>query len=130
VVLPERGECACPKEAAGAIVALGDSITDGSSSRNDAYGRWTDVLARRLNANRPPQTFSVSNAGIRGNRFLRSSPCLGENALARLGRDVFDNSGMRAVILFEGTNDIGQPETPVEPKFAACMAKTRISATI
>jgi len=116
------------KEVAGAIVALGDSITDGSSSRNDAYDRWTDVLARRLNANHRPQTFSVLNAGIGGNRVLSSSPCFGENALARLDRDVFALSGLRAVILFEGTNDIGQPDTPVDAKFAACLAKTHISA--
>jgi lysophospholipase L1-like esterase len=116
------------KEAAGAIVALGDSITDGASSRNDAYDRWTDVLARRLNANHPPQTFSVLNAGIGGNRVLSSSPCFGENALARLDRDVFAPSGVRAIILFEGTNDIGQPDTPVEAKFVACLARTHISA--
>ena len=116
------------KEAAGAIVALGDSITDGSSSRNDAYDRWTDVLARRLNTNHQPQTFAVLNAGIGGNRVLSRSPCFGENALARLNRDVFAPSGVRAVILFEGTNDIGQPDTPVDPKFAACLARTHISA--
>jgi lysophospholipase L1-like esterase len=116
------------KEAAGAIVALGDSITDGASSRNDAYDRWTDVLARRLNANHPPQTFSVVNAGIGGNRVLSSSPCFGENALARLDRDVCAPSGVRAIILFEGTNDIGQPDTPVEAKFVACLARTHISA--
>jgi len=116
------------KEAAGAIVALGDSITDGASSRNDAYDRWTDVLARRLNANHPSQTFSVLNAGIGGNRVLSSSPCFGGNALARLDRDVFAPSGVRAIILFEGTNDIGQPDTPVEPKFVACLARTHISA--
>ena len=116
------------KEVAGAIVALGDSITDGASSRTDAYDRWTDVLARRLNANSSHQTFSVLNAGIGGNRVLSSSPCFGENALARLNRDVFVLSGVRAVILFEGTNDIGQPDTPVEAKFAACLARTHISA--
>ena len=116
------------KEAAGAIVALGDSITDGASSRTDAYDRWTDILARRLNANHPHQTFSVLNAGIGGNRVLSSSPCFGENALARLNRDVFALSGVRAVILFEGTNDIGQPDTPVDAKFAACLARTHISA--
>jgi lysophospholipase L1-like esterase len=121
-------EVLAPKEAGGAIVALGDSITDGASSRNDAYDRWTDVLARRLNANHPPQTFSVLNAGIGGNRVLSTSPCFGENAQARLNRDVFAHAGVRAIILFEGTNDIGQPETPVEPKFAECMPKTRVSA--
>jgi lysophospholipase L1-like esterase len=116
------------REAAGAIVALGDSITDGSSSRPDAYERWTDVLARRLNANRPKQTFSVLNAGIGGNRVLSSSSCFGENALARLDRDVFAPSGVRSVILFEGTNDIGQPDTHADEKVLPCLARTHISA--
>lgn len=116
------------RDAAGAIVALGDSITDGSSSRSDAYERWTDVLARRLNANRPKQTFSVLNAGIGGNRVLSSSPCFGENALVRLDRDVFAPSGVRSVILFEGTNDIGQPDTHADEKFVPCLARAHISA--
>src|SRR6266851_8048772 len=32
----------------GAVVALGDSITDGASTRPNKNERWTDVLARRL----------------------------------------------------------------------------------
>ncbi|MDP9147145.1 MAG: SGNH/GDSL hydrolase family protein [Acidobacteriota bacterium] len=109
----------------GAIVALGDSITDGASAGTDAYDRWTDVLARRLNGKLP-----VLNAGIGGNRVLSSSPCFGENAFARLDRDVFAPAGVRTVILFEGTNDIGQPDTPVaaNAKYAPCMAKTHVSA--
>ena len=35
-------------ESARAIVAFGDSITDGDGSTNDANRRWPDVLARRL----------------------------------------------------------------------------------
>ena len=116
------------KDAAGAIVALGDSITDGASSRTGGYDRWTDVFARRLNADHPSQTFSVLNAGLGGNRVLSSSPCFGENAIARLNRDVFAPAGVRAAILFEGTNDIAQPDTPIEAKFALCMARTHISA--
>ena len=116
------------RDAAGAIVALGDSITDGSSSRSGAYERWTDFLARRLIANSPLRTFSVLNAGIGGNRVLSSSPCFGENALARLNGDVFAPSGVRSVILFEGTNDIGQPDTHADEKFVPCLARTHISA--
>ena len=116
------------RETAGAIVALGDSITDGSSSRSDAYERWTDFFARRLIANSPLRTFSVLNAGIGGNRVLSSSPCYGENALARLNRDVFAPTGVRSVILFEGTNDIGQPDTHADEKFVPCLARTHISA--
>lgn len=109
----------------GAVVALGDSITDGASARTDKNERWTDVLARRFMAGHVEM--SVLNAGIGGNRVLTSSPCWGENALARLGRDVLAQAGIRNVILFEGTNDIGQPDTPgagTNP----CMSRTPVTA--
>jgi lysophospholipase L1-like esterase len=117
-----------PNSAPGAIVALGDSITDGSSSTNNSYDRWTDVLARRLNPNPSKPSFGVLNAGIGGNRVLSSSPCFGQNALARLDRDVFARSAVRSIILFEGTNDIGQPDTHAEKKFVSCLARTHITA--
>lgn len=113
----------------GAIVALGDSITDGVSSRPDTYERWTDVLARRLLSSQP--IISVLNAGISGNRVLTNSPCWGVNALARLDRDVFSQTAVRAVILFEGTNDIGQPDTPtasLPPQVVPCLSKTQITS--
>jgi len=113
----------------GAIVALGDSITDGVSSRPDTYERWTDVLARRLLKSQP--IMSVLNAGIAGNLVLTSSPCWGVNALARLDRDVFSQTAVRTVILFEGTNDIGQPDTPttsLPPQAVPCLSKTQISS--
>jgi lysophospholipase L1-like esterase len=113
----------------GAIVALGDSITDGVSSRPDTYERWTDVLARRLLSSQP--IISVLNAGISGNRVLTNSPCWGVNALARLDRDVFSQTAVRAVILFEGTNDIGQPDTPtasLPPQVVPCLSKIQITS--
>jgi len=115
----------------GAIVAFGDSITDGVSSRPDMYERWTDVLARRLLSNGSQSVMSVLNAGISGNRVLTNSPCWGVNALARLDRDVFSQTAVRAVILFEGTNDIGQPDTPtapLTPQVVPCLSRTQISA--
>jgi lysophospholipase L1-like esterase len=117
------------KNVGGAIVALGDSITDGASTKSDTYLRWTDVLARRFGENkRSSRTFSVLNAGIGGNRVLSSSSCFGENALARLNRDVFSHAGVRFVILFEGTNDIGQPETKAPPLWAPCLALKHVNA--
>jgi lysophospholipase L1-like esterase len=107
----------------GAVVALGDSITDGASSRADQNERWTDVLARRLL--RKHIEIAVLNAGIGGNRLLTSSPCWGQNAIARMGRDVFGQAGIVAVILFEGTNDIGQPDTPSR---SPCLSKTPVTA--
>jgi lysophospholipase L1-like esterase len=110
----------------GAVVALGDSITDGAASRPDKNERWTDVLARRLQAEQID--IAVLNAGIGGNRVLTSSPCWGVNALARLERDVLSRTGVEAVILFEGTNDIGQPDTLAPANFVHCLSKTQVTA--
>jgi lysophospholipase L1-like esterase len=67
------------------------------------------------------------NAGIGGNRVLTSSPCWGQNALARLGRDVLAQAGIEAVILFEGTNDIGQPDAP-DTDTNPCRSRTQVTA--
>jgi lysophospholipase L1-like esterase len=107
-----------------AVVALGDSITDGASTRADKNERWTDVLARRLLANHVD--LAVLNAGIGGNRVLTTSPCWGQNALARLGRDVLAQAGIAAVILFEGTNDIGQPDAVGNTN--PCLSHTQVTA--
>jgi len=115
----------------GAIVALGDSITDGASTKAGANARWTDVLARRLLADTRGTPLAVLNSGIGGNRVLTSSPCFGVNALARLDRDVFDHAGVRDVILFEGTNDIGQPDTPdsaIPSSMLPCLSRTEVTA--
>ena len=109
----------------GVVVALGDSITDGASSRSDKNERWTDVLGRRLLAGNTK--IAVLNAGIGGNRVLTSSPCWGQNALARLGRDVLAQAGIVAVILFEGTNDIGQPDAPAADT-NPCRSRTQVTA--
>ena len=114
-----------PADVKGAVVALGDSITDGASSRPDKNERWTDVLARRLLAGHTK--IAVLNAGIGGNRVLSSSPCWGQNALARLGRDVLAQAGIEAVILFEGTNDIGQPDAPATDT-NPCRSRTQVTA--
>src|ERR1700682_1898701 len=118
-------EVLAPIDAKGAVVALGDSITDGASSRPDKNERWTDVLARRLLAGNTK--IAVLNAGIGGNRVLTRSPCWGQNALARLGRDVLAQAGIEAVILFEGTNDIGQPDAP-DTDTNPCRSRTQVTA--
>jgi lysophospholipase L1-like esterase len=118
-------EVLAPADVKGAVVALGDSITDGASSRPDKNERWTDVLARRLLAGHTK--IAVLNAGIGGNRVLTSSPCWGQNALARLGRDVLAQAGIEAVILFEGTNDVGQPDAPATDT-NPCRSRTQVTA--
>lgn len=93
----------------GSVVALGDSITDTSATTGNANRRWPDFLARRLNAVTGP-TLSVVNAGLGGNRVLAprdGEPFYGVPALERLPRDVFSQTGVRAVIVMEGVNDIG-----------------------
>jgi lysophospholipase L1-like esterase len=96
-----------PAPTMGAVVTLGDSITDGAASTIDANHRWPDFLARRLLSLPPSRQESVLNEGISGNRVLHDSPCFGVNALARLDRDVLAQTGVRQVILLEGINDIG-----------------------
>jgi lysophospholipase L1-like esterase len=118
-------EVLAPADVRGGVVALGDSITDGASSRPGKNERWTDVLARRLLAGHTK--IAVLNAGIGGNRVLTSSPCWGQNALARLGRDVLAQAGIEAVILFEGTNDIGQPDTRAL-ETNPCLSRTQVTA--
>jgi lysophospholipase L1-like esterase len=92
---------------AGAVVALGDSITDGFGSAVDANHRWPDVLAERLVA--AHLSLGVVDAGIGGNRILHDLPRaeFGPAALARFDRDVLSVPGVRTVILLESINDIG-----------------------
>jgi lysophospholipase L1-like esterase len=91
---------------ASAIVALGDSITDGHASTTNGNDRWTDDLARRLLKSSPETSeVSVLNAGIGGNRLLGDG--LGPNALARLDRDVLTQNGIRYLVVLEGVNDLG-----------------------
>jgi lysophospholipase L1-like esterase len=92
----------------GAVVAFGDSITDGTLSTPDTNNRWPDHLARRLmmqaTANRAPM-MGVLNEGIAGNRIL--TEFVGPSALSRFDRDVLAQSGVTHVILLEGINDLG-----------------------
>ena len=90
---------------ASAVVALGDSITDGHGATTNGNDRWTDVLAQRLQAAKELNNIGVSNQGIGGNHLLTDG--LGPNALARLDRDVLAPAGVRWVIVFEGVNDLG-----------------------
>ena len=106
VYLAADVEVAAPARAQ-AIVALGDSITDGYASTVDANHRWPNLLAARLVASKGLRPTSVVDEGISGNRVLHDF--IGTNALARLDRDVLVKSGARYVIVLEGINDIGIP---------------------
>jgi lysophospholipase L1-like esterase len=102
----------------GAVVAFGDSITDGfqgtvvpllpAAEPIDLHGRYPDVLAERIRAAGLP--LSVVNAGISGNQLLKNAllPIFGPSGLGRFDRDALDQTGATTVILLEGINDIGQ----------------------
>jgi lysophospholipase L1-like esterase len=100
---------------AGAVVTLGDSITDGDGSTIGADRRWPDVLARRLTAQEGASRASVLNAGIGANRLLNDSDLGGRGALDRLDRDLLAQPGVRTVIVLEGINDIGFSQFPPTP---------------
>jgi lysophospholipase L1-like esterase len=90
---------------AAAVVALGDSTTDGHGATTNGNDRWTDVLAQRLQASPNTRNFSVSNQGIGGNHLLTDG--LGPSALARFDRDVLAPTGAKWLIVFEAVNDLG-----------------------
>jgi lysophospholipase L1-like esterase len=109
-------------EAEGTVVALGDSITDGVSSTEDANRRWTDVLAARLRTavaqGRDVPRYSVVNQGISGNRVLtggRGRPADNPSGLDRFSRDVLDRTNVKAVIIDLGVNDILRDPAVVDP---------------
>jgi lysophospholipase L1-like esterase len=92
-----------------AIVAFGDSITDGTCTTLDAHDRWEDIMAERFALQGPAQ-LSVVNEGIGGNTVLdlpNYQPAVNSPAgVARLSRDVLSHPGVSHVVLFMGTNDI------------------------
>lgn len=91
-------------DAQGVLVAIGDSITDGSGSGKDRDERWPDYLARRLADEGGPRV-AVINTGINGNRMLRDDT--GPNLLSRFERDVLARPGVTHALVLIGVNDMG-----------------------
>jgi len=101
-------------ESAAAVVAFGDSITDGARSTLDANLRWPNVLSDRLQSRHNGRKIGVLDAGIGGNRILHDAVAnvrFGVNALARFDRDVLAQPGVQYVIILEGINDLGHAGT-------------------
>jgi lysophospholipase L1-like esterase len=94
-------------DALGTLVALGDSITDGNDPP-DINNRWPDYFATRLQGEGIP--VGVLNAGIGANQVTQDTNFLGssEAAVKRAQRDVFERPNVKWLVLFEGTNDLGQ----------------------
>ncbi|WP_163119168.1 SGNH/GDSL hydrolase family protein [Acinetobacter pittii] len=99
-----------PKRKSHVVAVVGDSITDGATATLDANTRWTDFLAKRLSAHH----VAVINSGISGNRLLNDS--MGDSALERLKKEVFQYSGVKTLIVLVGINDISWPGTAFAPK--------------
>jgi lysophospholipase L1-like esterase len=124
--------------ARGTLVALGDSITDGYQAVGPPGQRWTDVLADRMASVPAGQRLAVANAGISGNTVsVQPNPydptgqCCGPPAPQRLERDVLSVPGVRAVLLLEGTNDLGGgTNAPPAPAPQVIDAMRGIAATV
>jgi lysophospholipase L1-like esterase len=107
-------------ESQGAVAVLGDSITDGITSSPGANRRWTDFLAERLRTERGAPRLSVLNGGISGNRALVDgtlfSPNNGPSGMSRMNRDALSQTGVKAVVVELGLNDIVKPPRQRDPQ--------------
>ena len=92
-----------PRET-GAVVALGDSLTDANISTHDGHHSWPSQLARRLAARQSGRPLAVMNQGLGGNRILHD--IRGDSGLRRFDRDVVAQPGVTHVIIMLGTNDL------------------------
>ncbi|WP_404372483.1 SGNH/GDSL hydrolase family protein [Sphingomonas sp. MMS24-J45] len=113
-------------ENTGAIVAFGDSITDGYGTTPDTARAWPDLLAARLQGAAATRGLAVLNMGISGNRVRRDGA--GLSALARFDRDVLARPGVRWAVLLEGINDINIAAIPGMPESEAVTAEQLIAA--
>jgi lysophospholipase L1-like esterase len=109
---------------AAAIVAFGDSITDGVGATRDMDRAWPALLAAALGRG-SGNPRSVLNLGIAGNRLLR--PGAGVAALARFDRDVLGQDGVRWMIVLLGINDITFAAIPGMPPSEAVTSEDLIA---
>ncbi|MBZ8141846.1 GDSL family lipase [Rubrivivax gelatinosus] len=100
-----------------ALVALGDSITDGTRSTPDANARWPNFLAERLAMSRRLADLGVLNEGISGNRLFSGEA--GIPTLARFDRDVLAHPKVRYMTVLIGINDIGNGARGTGPEVSA-----------
>ena len=89
-----------------AIAIIGNSITDGKCSTDNAQNRWPDVMSEMLQLKHKITNQSVLNLGI-GNNRVTVPGGFGALAKERFDRDILMQSGVKKVVIFEGVNDIG-----------------------
>jgi lysophospholipase L1-like esterase len=97
--------------ALGAVVAFGDSITDGFGDSNNGFS-WVNALQARIAKLPPTEQVSVVNEGIAGNTLTVFPPNTtyettsgGVPGVSRLP-EALALPGVKDVVLFLGTNDI------------------------
>lgn len=117
------------EQASGAVAVLGDSLTDGTTSTPGANRRWTDYLAVRLREEPGAPRYGVLNLGLSGNRVLTDGgtdyPGNGPSGLNRLERDVLSRTGVKAVVVELGVNDIlKDPRTADADAIVAALRET------
>ena len=89
-----------------AIAIIGNSITDGKCSTDNAQNRWPDVMSEMLQLKHKITNQGVLNLGI-GNNRITVPGGFGALAKERFDRDILMQNGVKKVIIFEGINDIG-----------------------
>lgn len=89
-----------------AIAIIGNSITDGKCSTDNAQNRWPDVMSEMLQLKHKITNQGVLNLGIGNNRVVVPGG-FGVLAKERFDKDVLAQAGVKKVIIFEGINDIG-----------------------
>ena len=89
-----------------AIAIIGNSITDGKCSTDNAQNRWPDVMSEMLQLKYKITHQGVLNLGI-GNNRVTVPGGFGALAKERFDRDILMQSGVKKVVIFEGVNDIG-----------------------
>ncbi|MFD7158125.1 GDSL-type esterase/lipase family protein [Kribbella sp. NPDC059898] len=93
-----------------ALAVLGDSITEGVGTPDNANLRWPDQYAARFRR-RP----AIANLGISGNRVLLDDARFGPSGQSRFDRDVLGLPTLQTLIVFLGINDIQQPPNQTDP---------------
>ena len=88
------------------IAIIGNSITDGKCSTDNAQNRWPDIMSEMLQLKYKITNQGVLNLGIGNNRVVVPGG-FGALAKERFDKDILAQAGVKKVIIFEGINDIG-----------------------
>ncbi|RYP43985.1 hypothetical protein DL768_009506 [Monosporascus sp. mg162] len=106
-----------------ALVVLGDSITDGRGSDDNANNRWPDLVLAKMQGN-GLTNIALCNQAAGGNAVLTGG--LGPPLMERYQRDLLKTAGVKYALIFEGVNDIGV--APTDPATQEQIGNGLISA--